>query len=59
MIVQSEDGLDILPLPLLRGDASTTLFDRVCDELIYGAQALGFIEGLGFEGTAGFFGRCG
>jgi hypothetical protein len=56
MVVQSEDRLDALPLSILGRDASTTLIGGVCDQLIYDAQSLGFVERLRFESLACLFG---
>jgi hypothetical protein len=58
MVVQSKDGLDALPLALLGCDASTTLLDGVCDQLVDDSQPLGFVEGFGFESFAGLFRGC-
>jgi hypothetical protein len=55
MVVQRKDRLDILPFSLLGCYASSTFGRRVCDELVYYAQSLGLVEGLGFERFAGNF----
>ena len=57
MVVQREYRLHILPLPLFWCNASTTLIYGVRNQLVYDAKALGFVEGFGLEGFAGFFGR--
>jgi hypothetical protein len=59
MIVEGEDGLDILPLTLLGRNASTAFIGRVRDELVDDAKTLGFVEGLCLERFASFFRGCG
>jgi hypothetical protein len=53
MVVQRKDGLDVLPFSLFGCYASSTFRGRVGDELVYYAQSLGLVEGLGFERFAG------
>jgi hypothetical protein len=53
MVVQRKDGLDVLPFSLFGCYTSPTFRGRVGDELVYYAQSLGLVEGLGFERFAG------
>lgn len=53
MVVQRKDGLDVLPFSLFGCYASPAFRGRVGDELVYYAQSLGLVEGLGFERFAG------
>lgn len=55
--MKSKDRLDIFPFALLWCDAGSTLGRWVCDELVYDAEALSFIEGFSFEGFASLLWR--
>lgn len=55
MVVQRKDAFDVLPFAFLWRDTSTALRCGVRDQLVYDAQALGFVEGLFFKGFAGLF----
>lgn len=58
MIMEREDGLDVLPLSLVRCDASSSLGHWVGDELVYDPQPFGLVQGLGLESFTGLFGWC-
>lgn len=47
--MESENGLDTLPLALFGCNTSSSFVCRVGDKLVNDSQAFGFVEGLSFE----------
>ena len=56
VIVQWEDGLDILPFTFLRYDTCSSLLLRACNKMVYDAEFLSLRQGLTFQGFLGLSG---